>query len=284
MNTAAMSAAEQKPPRPRKPRSRWFLTLVGTAILSMLVAPIVLLRSGDADGTDGGAFGAIRGDLVVRLLDDGLRVRVEEELTYTDPMGRVWTVPAGYISDGASIPKSLWSVVGGPFEGRYRVAALFHDIECEKGHWGICQVPSAEIHRMFYNAMRCSGVPDDQARLLWTAVDKFGPKWQASPDAATDHDDFNALNRADSFAVVDVNAGLHQRPIAESPFLVGAKPSGAQPADPDALRQQLEAAPQPAAGAATPIDWSSPVMKRLREAMRRHREAVQRESGRTNGP
>ena len=59
--------------------------------------------------------------------DDGMHMAIIDELTYTDPDGRQWKVPAGFVTDGASIPQELWSLIGSPFTGRYRVAAVFHD-------------------------------------------------------------------------------------------------------------------------------------------------------------
>jgi hypothetical protein len=247
----------------------------------MVAIPLVLARLGPgASGDRPSDFGTIQGgDPKVTMLPDGRRMRLDRELAYTDPSGRVWTVPAGYIYDGATIPRSLWSVVGGPFEGRYRTAALFHDIECEKGHWGICLVPSAEVHRMFYNAMRCSGVSEEQADLMWTAVDRYGPKWEAAKDAPHDLEGFNRANRADSLAIVDVNEVLYRQPVAESPFIIGAMAkSGTR--DPEALRRDLLAAPAPTDQPAVVIDWSSPEMQRLREAMRKRRE----ETARTTSP
>lgn len=59
--------------------------------------------------------------------DDGRTMIVLDDLTYIDPDGRAWRVPAGFVTDGASIPQELWSLIGSPFTGRYRVAAVFHD-------------------------------------------------------------------------------------------------------------------------------------------------------------
>ena len=50
------------------------------------------------------------------------------ELRYTDPKGVVWIAPAGSVIDGASIPRALWSFMGGPFEGKYRNASVLHDV------------------------------------------------------------------------------------------------------------------------------------------------------------
>lgn len=67
------------------------------------------------------------GPLRVQFRDDGETMIVLEAITFTDGAGRVWPLPAGAISDGASIPRALWSTVGSPFTGLYRVAAFFHD-------------------------------------------------------------------------------------------------------------------------------------------------------------
>ena len=50
------------------------------------------------------------------------------ELRYTDPDGVAWIAPAGSVVDGASIPRVLWSFMGGPFDGRYRNASVLHDV------------------------------------------------------------------------------------------------------------------------------------------------------------
>jgi hypothetical protein len=70
---------------------------------------------------------AFSGPVKTVWLDDGLHMQVIEAVSYVDPAGRVWRVPAGFVTDGASIPDELWSLVGSPFTGKYRVAAVFHD-------------------------------------------------------------------------------------------------------------------------------------------------------------
>ena len=60
-------------------------------------------------------------------LPDGVRMIVLTSMTYTDPSGRKWEVPAGFVTDGASIPREFWSLIGSPYTGEYRVAAVFHD-------------------------------------------------------------------------------------------------------------------------------------------------------------
>jgi len=67
------------------------------------------------------------GPVRTQWVDDGRHMIVLDELTYTDPDGRAWKVPAGFVTDGASIPPEFWGLLGSPFTGLYRVAAVFHD-------------------------------------------------------------------------------------------------------------------------------------------------------------
>jgi hypothetical protein len=91
---------------------------------------------------------------------------------YIDPNGVTWTAPKDAVVDGASIPQEFWTFIGGPFEGRYRNASVFHDVACnERKHsW-------EDVHHMFYDGMRCSGVEDAKAKTMFWAVWNFGPKW-----------------------------------------------------------------------------------------------------------
>jgi len=95
------------------------------------------------------------------------------ELRYTDPHGEVWIAPAGSVVDGASIPRYLWSIMGGPFEGQYRNASVLHDVAYEKR-----KRPWQDCDRMFYYAMRCSGVSGVEAKTMYYALYKFGHHWK----------------------------------------------------------------------------------------------------------
>ena len=97
------------------------------------------------------------------------------ELRYTDPNGVVWVAPAGSVVDGASIPRSLWSFMGGPFEGKYRNASVLHDVA-----YTMQNRPPEECDRMFYYAMRCSGVGAVEAKTMYYALLHFGEHWKFS--------------------------------------------------------------------------------------------------------
>ena len=124
-------------------------------------------------GLAGTKWGYYNGDPVTKWNPDGRTMTLLTELSYTDPNGVVWTAPIGSVVDGASIPRYLWSVMGGPFEGKYRNGSVLHDVA-----YGQHNRPSWDCDRMFYNAMRCSGVSAAEAKTIYYALYKFGRHWK----------------------------------------------------------------------------------------------------------
>lgn len=107
-----------------------------------------------------------------KLLSDGESMLLSEAFQYVDADGQIWKCAEGSLVNGASIPRFFWRVVGSPMRGRYRFASIPHDVHCDlKRH------PSKEVHRMFYRAMRASGVGRVRAWVMWLAVRLFGPRW-----------------------------------------------------------------------------------------------------------
>jgi len=63
--------------------------------------------------------------------------------------------------------------MGGPFEGKYRNASVLHDVAYDQHNR-----PWQDCDRMFYNAMRCSGVSAVEAKTMYYALYKFGRHWK----------------------------------------------------------------------------------------------------------
>src|SRR6266567_2358637 len=131
------------------------------------------LSSTEQPASGGPEWGYYSGDPVTRWNPDGRTMTLLSELRYTDPQGVVWIAPAGSVVDGASIPRSLWSIMGGPFEGKYRNASVLHDVA-----YGQHDRPWQDCDRMFYNAMRCSGVSAVEAKTMFYALYRFGHHWK----------------------------------------------------------------------------------------------------------
>jgi hypothetical protein len=150
--------------------------LLGIASLAWREAPRFTLNRSEN-------WGGFEGELLVRILDDGRLCELLADYGYHRNDGSRWIAPKGTKVDGASIPKIFWTLIGGPFEGKYRNASVIHDRYCDTK-----ERPWRDTHRMFYEAMRCNGVGAAQAKIMYYAVYRFGHRWPEpgapAPEAA----------------------------------------------------------------------------------------------------
>jgi hypothetical protein len=74
-------------------------------------------------------------------------------------------IPAGYIFDGASIPRIFWTLIGSPFQPDFWAAALAHD-------WlYLTHLVGRKIaDDVIYQILRQSGVNTFKAHVIWAAV------------------------------------------------------------------------------------------------------------------
>lgn len=79
-------------------------------------------------------------------------------------------VPAGFVYDGASVPKALRSVIPS-FGGRYDRASALHDYLYSHG-----SISRRECDKIFYHALRDDKVRWVQAKIMYFAVRLFGKK------------------------------------------------------------------------------------------------------------
>lgn len=104
----------------------------------------------------------------------GRRVMLLESLIWIDPDGRVWRVPSGFLSDGATIPAAAWWLMGGRLALGYIRAAFLHDWLC----YTRPKVPSSIMAaQMFHDGLRADGMSAWRATLCYQAVRWFGPGW-----------------------------------------------------------------------------------------------------------
>lgn len=140
------------------------------AVLALAAFPLAALTLPAASEE----HGKFVGDLKYTPIGHGNH-KILEYFEYVDPEGEIWGVPKGTITDGASIPRVLWSLVGSPFTGDYIKAAVVHDHFCDMKSRGW-----KETHRVFYHAMRAGGEPEGMAKLMYLGVYYRGPRWSAS--------------------------------------------------------------------------------------------------------
>lgn len=123
---------------------------------------------------------AFTGSLRLSSLDADCRVwRLEEPLQYEIGAlgsGAIIIVPAGFQTDGASIPRLLQGII--PAWGRWSRAAIIHDYLCRGiadnravgvPKWGVVWNRKT-ADKIFHEAMIVSEVPRPLAWIMWAAV------------------------------------------------------------------------------------------------------------------
>lgn len=83
------------------------------------------------------------------------------------PSDDVIRVPAGFVTDLASVPRALWWMI--PPHGRYAKAAIVHDYLYDQA------IGTKEYaDKVFLEAMEVLGVPAWKRRIMYAAVVAFG--------------------------------------------------------------------------------------------------------------
>lgn len=121
------------------------LLLPQSAIAQQPIAPVPMTPFGDGQDS---------------VLKENLQYRVLQT-TF------VIVVPAGFVTDFASTPRALWSVI--PPTGRYQLAAVVHDFL----YWDQACVRE-QADAIFRVAMAESNVKPFERDLMWKAVRRFG--------------------------------------------------------------------------------------------------------------
>lgn len=108
--------------------------------------------------------------LLVSPLGDGRRWELRDDLSYDvgyEGSPERIAVPAGFITDFASIPRLFWPVIGHPM-GRYAQAAVIHD-------WMYADdYDRSYADSVFLEAMGVLGVGWVRRHIMWLAVRLFG--------------------------------------------------------------------------------------------------------------
>ena len=97
------------------------------------------------------------------------------------------TIPAGYLTDGASVPRLFWNMI--PPWGAYGQAAVVHDLLCEYLSVVRNGVPTkitrAECDNVLNQAMQNLGVPTTQRLMIYGAVCAYRVTFNITEPSAT---------------------------------------------------------------------------------------------------
>lgn len=92
------------------------------------------------------------------------KYKLTDDLIFEDDIYRI-VCKVGYIFDGASIPRALWSIAGSPFTGNYTYAACVHDILYQSR-----SVERWEADDIFKHIMKLDKVSSFRRYVMWSAV------------------------------------------------------------------------------------------------------------------
>ena len=92
---------------------------------------------------------------------------LRDELSFENSKYKV-TIKPGLLTDGASIPKVFWSIIGCPLNGKYVGSALIHD-----GLYASHVLSKEESDLLFLDMMEHNKVSLWRRKLMYWAV-KFG--------------------------------------------------------------------------------------------------------------
>ena len=85
------------------------------------------------------------------------------------------TIPKGFLTDGATVPRILWSIF--PKWGKYGQAACVHDFLCEyliiSENGRISRIERSECDYFFYTLMTEMGIPKWKRLLMYWGVSLF---------------------------------------------------------------------------------------------------------------
>ena len=102
-----------------------------------------------------------------------LEYPLREDLWIAPGVTSYVTVPAGYETDGASIPRWCWPVIGPPIRSEYLIPALVHDFLCDSA---TSYEQRVQADAAFFALLHRYNVPRWKRCAMYLAVRFYG-RW-----------------------------------------------------------------------------------------------------------
>jgi len=117
-------------------------------------------------------------ELKWEVIDNGRKRQLTEDYTYENSKYKI-TVKAGFITDGASIPKAFWTVLSSPFSGPLVYGAVIHD-----GLYAAMKLPRKVCDGLLYEMGSEMGYNKIKDKLVYRVVRLFGgSRWKKDTEA-----------------------------------------------------------------------------------------------------
>lgn len=105
-----------------------------------------------------------------------------DPLRYETRAGELIVVPAGFVTDYASIPRPFWGILAP--DGDARFPAVLHDYLYSLRGWEPFFKDRAQSDGLLLEAMELVGVNMVERLTIWSAVRMFGWAFSATPNVA----------------------------------------------------------------------------------------------------
>lgn len=126
-------------------------------------------------GEGGAEQGEFEGKVVVEWVDEGFvpSMRLMQDFGFRQAQGKLWVAARGQVLEGKAMPPLFRDLVGQPFDGGFRKAAVVYDAAAQKmtEHWQHSQ-------RMFFDASVVEGVPEPEAKVMYLVLAAQGTRWE----------------------------------------------------------------------------------------------------------
>jgi hypothetical protein len=116
--------------------------------------------------------GRFEGLVYHEWINGGDEFRLLKDLSFIDHAGEIWKAPKGWTVNRNAIPTFVRFWVADPFCAKCRRATAVFSYHCK-----VRKKPSAQVYRMYDEAMRADGVPWRQRYFTICGLKLFGPKW-----------------------------------------------------------------------------------------------------------
>jgi hypothetical protein len=107
------------------------------------------------------------GDISLEEMGNGFW-KLQDNFGYENDSIKV-TIKSGFITDGASIPKLFWNIIGNPFEDDLLKPSIIHD-----GLYTCMQLQRESCDKLLKEMLLFNGVSKIRTYLIYYAVRIFG--------------------------------------------------------------------------------------------------------------
>ena len=143
----------------------------------LLIVVSMIAFSAGVLAADSGEFdvGSFQGTVIVEWLDDPFvpTMRLVEPFEFDQAQGKVWKVPQGHIVKGRGMPPLFRNLIGQPFYGGSRKAAIIYDHATQE-----MKKPWDQAQLMFFEASMAEGVTQSEAKAMYMLLRAQGSRWE----------------------------------------------------------------------------------------------------------